>query len=97
MTDDAPETKDKTEFEGKDAKGSKYDIGYNLREGEAEAEGEMVEAPEKGKPAKETEAKGNLEKMMDLAEAPGKEGDIDFEVNSEMGYNLKESDEVKKN
>lgn len=97
MTDDAPETKDKTEFEAKDAKGSKYDIGYNLREGEAEAEGEMVEAPEKGKPAKETEAKGNLEKMMDLAEAPGKEGNIDFEVNSEMGYNLKESDEVKKN
>jgi hypothetical protein len=35
--------------------------------------------------------------MMNLAEAPGKEGNIDFEVNDEMGYNIQESDEVKKN
>jgi hypothetical protein len=97
LDDNAPETKDKTDFKGKDAENSKYEIGYNIREGKAENEGEMVEAPEGGKPAKETEAKGNIEKLMDLAEAPGKEGDIDFEVNSEMGYNLKESDEVKKN
>jgi hypothetical protein len=38
---------------------------------------------------------------MNLAEAPGKEGDIDFEGDGEdTGYNLdeaEESDEVKKN
>jgi hypothetical protein len=34
---------------------------------------------------------------MNLAEAPGKEGDIDFEVNDEIGYNLAESDDLKKN
>jgi len=97
LSDNAPETKKKTEFDGKDAEGSKYEIGYNIREGKAEDEGNMVEAPEKGKNAKETTAKGNLEKMMNLAEAPGKEGNIDFEVNDEMGYNIQESDEVKKN
>jgi hypothetical protein len=97
LSDNAPETKKKTEFDGKDAEGSKYEIGYNIREGKAEDEGNMVEAPEKGKNAKETTSKGNLEKMMNLAEAPGKEGNIDFEVNDEMGYNIQESDEVKKN
>jgi hypothetical protein len=35
---------------------------------------------------------------MNLAEAPGKEGDIDFEGDGEdTGYNLDESEEVKKN
>jgi len=33
---DAPETKDKTEFDAEDADGEKYEIGYNLREGNEE-------------------------------------------------------------
>jgi hypothetical protein len=97
LDDKAPETKEKTEFDGKDAKGTKYDIGYNIREGKTESEGDMAEAPESGKNAKETSPKTNIEKLMNLAEAPGAEGDIDYEVNDEIGYNLKESDEVKKN
>ncbi len=93
---EGPETKDKTEFEGKDADGKNKEIGYNLREG-AETEGDMAEAPETGKNAKETRHVTSLDKFMNLAQAPGSEGDIDFEVNDEMGYNLDESDDLKKN
>ena len=57
----------------------------------------MVEAPESGKAAKETKHVTSLDKFMNLAEAPGAEGDIDFEVNDEIGYNLDESDDLKKN
>ena len=121
LDDKAPETKpkDKTDFEGKDADGKNPEIGYNLREG-AESEGEMVEAPESGKSAKETgnSVAGNsamieapesgksaketpnvktLDQFMNLAKAPGKEGDIDFEANDDMGYNITESDDLKKN
>jgi hypothetical protein len=96
LDDKAPETKDKTDFEGEDADGKNKEIGYNIREG-AEAEGDMVEAPESGKNAKETKHVTTLDKFMNLAEAPGKEGDIDFEVNDEIGYNLAESDDLKKN
>ena len=96
LDDKAPETKDKTDFEGEDADGKNKEIGYNIREG-AEAEGDMVEAPESGKNAKETKHVTSLDKFMNLAEAPGKEGDIDFEVNDEIGYNLAESDDLKKN
>jgi hypothetical protein len=96
LDDKAPETKDKTDFEGEDADGKNKEIGYNIREG-AEAEGDMAEAPESGKNAKETKHVTSLDKFMNLAEAPGKEGDIDFEVNDEIGYNLAESDDLKKN
>ena len=90
LDDKAPETKDKTDFEGEDADGKNKEIGYNIREG-AEAEGDMVEAPEAGKNAKETKHVTSLDRFMNLAQAPGSEGDIDFEVNDEMGYNLDES------
>ena len=96
LDDKAPETKDKTDFEGEDADGKNKEIGYNIREG-AEAEGDMVEAPEAGKNAKETKHVTSLDRFMNLAQAPGSEGDIDFEVNDEMGYNLDESDDLKKN
>jgi len=96
LDDNAPETKDKTDFEGEDADGNKYDIGYNVREGEG-SEGNMVEAPESGKNAKETKFVKNLSSFMNLAKAPGQEGDVDFEVNDEMGYNIQESDDLKKN
>jgi hypothetical protein len=96
LDDKAPETKGKTDFEGEDADGKNKEIGYNIREG-AEAEGDMAEAPEAGKNAKETKHVTSLDKFMNLAEAPGAEGDIDFEVNDENGYNLDESDDLKKN
>ena len=98
----APDTKGKTDFEGEDADGKNKEIGYNIREG-AEAEGDMAEAPEKGKNAKETRHVTSLDRFMNLAKAPGKEGDIDFEAedaddkNTEIGYNLDESDDLKKN
>jgi len=96
LDDKAPETKGKTDFEGEDADGKNKEIGYNIREG-AEAEGDMAEAPEAGKNAKETKHVTSLDRFMNLAEAPGAEGDIDFEVNDENGYNLDESDDLKKN
>jgi hypothetical protein len=96
LDDNAPDTKGKTDFEGEDADGKNKEIGYNIREG-AESEGDMVEAPESGKNAKETKHVTSLDQFMNLAEAPGKAGDIDFEVNDEMGYNLDESDDLKKN
>jgi hypothetical protein len=96
LDDKAPETKGKTDFEGEDADGKNKEIGYNVREG-VEAEGDMVEAPESGKAAKETNHVTSLDKFMNLAEAPGTEGDIDFEVNDEMGYNLDEASDLKKN
>ena len=99
---DAPETKDKTDFEGEDVDGEKYEIGYNLREGKAENEGELAEAPDaEAKSNADTKLSGDIKKEMNLAEAPGKEGDIDFEGDSDdTGYNLdeaEESEEVKKN
>ena len=96
LDDKAPETKGKTDFEGEDADGKNKEIGYNIREG-AEEEGDMVEAPEAGKNARETKHVTSLDRFMNLAQAPGAEGDIDFEVNDEMGYNLDESDDLKKN
>jgi len=114
LDDKAPETKKKTEFDSQDAEGKKYDIGYNLREGEkntlADApesgkqapetkrttDTNLVEAPEKGTNAKETSATATIAKKQNLAQAPGKEGDIDYEANKKSGYNLSESDEVKK-
>lgn len=112
-----PKGQSKTDFDGEDESGNKYDIGYNLREGK---DAELAEAPETGKKAKETkgttstnlveapesgsgakETKGkssSLVKDQNLAEAPGAEGDIDYDVNDEIGYNLTESEaEVKKN
>lgn len=134
----APENKGKTEFDGEDESGNKYDIGYNIREAqkagfvEAPASGKkaketkstsggnmshapesgkgaketksttptnLVEAPESGKKAKETNSSaGKILKGQQLAETPGKEGDIDFEVNDESGYNLSEGEgDLKKN
>jgi hypothetical protein len=95
---DAPETKDKTDFDGEDVDGEKYEIGYNLREGE----NKLAEAPDvEAKSNASTKLTGDIKKSMNLAEAPGKEGDIDFEGDGEdTGYNLdeaEESDEVKKN
>jgi hypothetical protein len=63
----------------------------------------LVEAPENGTKAKETKGKTNIEKLANLAEAPGKEGNIDFDAEDvegdkyEIGYNLTESDSLKKN
>jgi len=94
LDDKAPETKDKTDFEGEDADGKNEEIGYNVREG---VDANLADAPEKGKNAKETKHVTSLDKFMNLAEAPGAEGDIDFEVNDEMGYNLDEADDLKKN
>ncbi len=91
LGDDAPGKGAKVDFVAKDESGEKYDMGYNLKESEKDG---MIEAPESGKAAKatpNTSAK-NLTSKMDLAEAPGKEGDTDFEVNKEMGYNVTESE-----
>ena len=94
LDDKAPETKDKTDFEGEDADGKNKEIGYNVREG---VDANLSEAPENGKKVKETKHLTSLDKFMNLAEAPGAEGDIDFEVNDEIGYNLDEADDLKKN
>lgn len=93
LDDNAPDTKEKTDFDGKDAEGKKYGIGYNLREGEKNT---LAEAPENGTKAKETNATAAITKKQALATAPGKEGDIDYEARPENGYNLSEADEVKK-
>jgi hypothetical protein len=61
------------------------------------ADGQMAEAPKSTSQEKSGEEFTEDPKDMNLAEAPGVEGDIDIKVNSEMGYNLDESDEVKKN
>ena len=119
----APGGKPKVDFDGEDAAGDKYDhIGYNLEEAKVSKHGDMVEAPESGKNAKETHAtasqlqagmdlieapeKGKkpkdttigsaLSKRMALAEAPGKEGNISFKTDKTHGYNLTESEELKK-
>jgi hypothetical protein len=94
LDDKAPETKDKTDFEGEDADGKNKEIGYNVREG---VDANLADAPESGKKVKETKHVTSLDKFMNLAEAPGAEGDIDFEVNDEIGYNLDEADDLKKN
>jgi hypothetical protein len=100
LDDKAPETKGKTDFEGEDADGKNKEIGYNIREG---VDSNLAEAPETGKAAKETKHVTSLDKFMNLAQAPGAEGDIDFEAedadgkNPEIGYNLDESDDLKKN
>jgi hypothetical protein len=64
---EAPETKDKTEFEGESADGKNKNIGYNLREG---ADSNLVEAPESGKKVKET--KGTTSTNLAQAPANGK-------------------------
>jgi len=119
----APGTKGKIDFDANDESGEKYDhIGYNLEEAKVSKHGDMVEAPESGKNAKETHAtasqledgmdlieapeKGKkakettigsaLSKRMDLAEAPGKEGNISLKYDKKHGYNLTESEDLKK-
>ena len=69
--------------------------GYNLDEkAEIAGDSNMAVAPEaKAKSESAPEKVGD----QNLAEAPGKEGDIDYSVDKENGYNLDESDEVKKN
>jgi hypothetical protein len=118
---EAPETKDKTEFEGEDADGKNKEIGYNLREGvdanlvEAPGSGKeaketkgttstnFIQAPAKGKSPKETRHVSSLEKFMNLAEAPGDSLDIEFDAehiggkHKAIGYNLDESNDLKKN
>ena len=71
--------------------------GKSAKETKGTTSTNMVEAPESGKGHKETRYVSTLDKFMNLAQAPGAEGDIDFEVNDEMGYNLDESDDLKKN
>jgi len=95
---EAPETNDKTEFEGESADGKNKEIGYNLREGD-----NLAEAPIMGKSPKKTRHVSSLEKFMNLAEAPGDSLDIDFDAehiggkHKTIGYNLDESDDLKKN
>jgi hypothetical protein len=100
----APETKDKTEFDGEDADGKNKNIGYNLRE---DASHNLAEAPTRGKSTKKTRHISSLEKFMNLAEAPGDSFDVetdpDFDAKhaagklDAIGYNLDESDDLKKN
>jgi hypothetical protein len=75
------------------------EMGYNLEEKAdiAKTDDGMAEAPKSNSQDKSGEEFIEDTKDMNLAEAPGKEGEIDIKVNSEMGYNLDESDEVKKN
>lgn len=75
------------------------EMGYNLDEKSevAKTDDQMAEAPKSDSQDKSGEKFIDDTKNMELAEAPGKEGDIDYEANKEMGYNLDESDEVKKN
>jgi hypothetical protein len=75
------------------------EMGYNLHEEKdlSKEDPEMADAPKSSSQDKSGEKFIEDTKDMNLAEAPGAEGDIDIKVNSEMGYNLDESDEVKKN
>ena len=86
------------------------DMGYNMDE-KAElikADQQLAKAPGKIEgdadyAAKtvhaEKKATADIQGGQNLAEAPsqGAEGDVDHKVNSEMGYNIKESEESKKN
>jgi hypothetical protein len=75
------------------------EMGYNLDEKAdiAKTDQQLAEAPESA--SQDKSGSKDIEDLKDqnLAEAPGTEGDIDIKVNSEMGYNLDESDDVKKN
>lgn len=75
------------------------ETGKKVKETKGTTSTNLVEAPDSGKNAKETNANtSKLVKKQSLTQAPGKEGDIDFEVNDESGYNLSEAEaDVKKN
>jgi len=89
--EEAPGTEADTDFDGHDGAENGYDIGYNLREQE---NGKLAEAPESGKGAKETKATSSaLVAKQNLAKAPGKGKEVDFEANDDNGYNLDESKE----
>ena len=74
-------------------------MGYNLDEKAdiEKADQQLAEAPEAS--SQDKSGAKDIEDLKDhnLATAPGTEGDIDIKVNAEMGYNLDESDDVKKN
>jgi len=91
----APKTSGKVDFTGSDEAEEEYEIGYNLREGK---HGDLSSTPESGKEAKETqkEALRSIQSKQNLAKAPGKEGDLGFEIDDLHGYNLTESDDLKK-
>lgn len=74
-------------------KGEDDEIGMKLDH----MHGYNLTVNESVKSSKETKHLTSLDKFMNLAEAPGAEGDIDFEVNDEIGYNLDEADDLKKN
>ena len=74
-------------------KGEDDEIGMKLDH----MHGYNLTVNESGKSSKEKKHLTSLDKFMNLAEAPGTEGDIDFEVNDEIGYNLDEADDLKKN
>jgi len=93
--EEAPGAKGKTDFDGHDGAENGYEIGYNLREQE---NGKLAEAPENGKGAKETKSTSSaLVSKQNLAKAPGKGKEVDFEANDDNGYNLAESEDLKKN
>jgi hypothetical protein len=75
------------------------EMGYNLEEKAeiAKTDDQLAEAPKSSSQDKSGEKFIDDLSNQELAEAPGKEGEIDVKVNSEMGYNLGESEEVKKN
>jgi len=93
--EEAPGKEADTDFDGHDSAENGYDIGYNLREQE---NGKLAEAPESGKGAKETKSTSSaLVAKQNLAKAPGKGKEVDFEPRDENGYNLDESENLKKN
>ena len=72
------------------------EIGYNLRENSdlSKEDPEMASAPKSSSQDKSGEKFIEDTKDQNLAEAPGKEGDIDYKANKEMGYNLDEKADI---
>jgi hypothetical protein len=74
-------------------------MGYNLDEKAeiAKTDQQLAEAPEAA--SQDKSGAKDIEDLEghNLATAPGTEGDVDIKVNAEMGYNLDENDDVKKN
>jgi hypothetical protein len=75
------------------------EMGYNLDEKAeiAKTDQQLAEAPEAA--SQDKSGAKDIEDIEghNLATAPGTEGDVDIKVNAEMGYNLDENDDVKKN
>jgi len=158
---DAPGKEGDVDFDGEDAAGNKYEIGYNIAEGKttgtnyaktpnggskvnqtsgttknktlahspengkqaSQTKGttannlshapksgkhagetnrptlmnSLISAPDHGKKAKETNSVvSGIAKRQGLVSAPGKDGNVDFKASKDLGYNLAESEDLKK-